>query len=403
MILFAFLVCFLIFASVYSPKGGLSIFCSYYRTYLILLTFIFTLTKASAQTEPTDTTQENGRLPSIFSVGLGTQYGFIFAHSQDVQNTQGANPFGTELILSWQRNDPDTWNLCHCFPRNGLLLNYYNFDNAILGKGFSAAYFLEPTYKLTGKAFFSFKGSAGFSYLNNPHNEATNPANQSYSTNLNAYLLLGVGAWFQLGEHWWLNPSVNYQHISNGGLSKPNKGINWPTAGVAISYQPISRTYYTQPRTTEKYWRGTPPRWDLTAFGIARRGYDAEGNRERFPMLGLALQGAKQVGRLSNLTLGAELYYDAELKARLANDSINASPIKAGIMAGHEFILGQFLFSQRLGVYAFDQSPYFDRIYHRWGIHYSLNHNFGFGFNLLAHRQVAEFIDLRVTYSLQRK
>ncbi|GEO05426.1 hypothetical protein AAE02nite_30900 [Adhaeribacter aerolatus] len=331
------------------------------------------------------------------------QHGFIFPHSQAVQNTKGARPTGVEAILSRQRNDAPTWNLCNCFPRQGILLAYYNFDNAILGKGTTAAYFLEPTYRISRKTLFPFKGAAGLAYLTNPFDSIRNPANQSYSTAVSAYLLFGAGAWFRLNNHWWLNPSVNYQHVSNGGMKQPNKGINWPTAGISVSYQPLIRPYYRGTRLKEKYWRTYAPRWEVTAFGTSRRGYDANRNRIRSPLMGLAVQRAKQVGRISALTLSAEVYHDEELQNELTKASIKASPVKAGVMAGHEFILGKFLFSQRLGYYVFDQTPYFEKLFHRWGLHYRINQQFGAGFNLLAHSEVAEFIDLRLSYSFQKK
>ena len=84
--------------------------------------------------------------PSLFSVAAGIQHGFIFAHSQAVQNTKGARPTGVEMILSWQRNDAVVWDLCNCYPRKGLLLSYYDYDRALLGKSATAAFFLEPVY-----------------------------------------------------------------------------------------------------------------------------------------------------------------------------------------------------------------------------------------------------------------
>ena len=346
--------------------------------------------------------QANYHSEDLFSVGSGAQYGFIFPHSREVQNTKGARPAGAEVILSWQKNDAAAWALCYCFPRQGLLLSYYHFDTPILGKGVNAAYFLEPTYRLTNTTFLSFKGSAGVSYLDNPYHSTTNPANQSYSTAISAYLLFGLGSWFRLNERWWLNPSVNYQHISNGGMRKPNKGINWPTTGIAISYQPKARPYFSGIRTKEKFWLHYSPRWELAAIGTARRGYDLNRNRIRSPLVGLAGQAAKQVGRISAVTLGCEVYQDEELRNELNKNAIDASPVKAGIMAGHEFILGKFLFSQRLGYYIFDQTPYFDQLFHRWGLQYRVNREFGVGFNLLVHRQVAEFIDIRISYSFQK-
>ena len=150
---------------------------------------------------------------NLFSIGAGFQRGFIFAHSEAVQNTKGSHPIGVELILSWKRNDAAVWDLCNCYPRKGLLLTYNDYDNSILGQGFSAAYFLEPTYRLSRNLFFSFKAASGLSYLTNPFDSIKNPTNQSYSTDLSVYLNVGLGLWFQLNPHWWINSSINYQHI----------------------------------------------------------------------------------------------------------------------------------------------------------------------------------------------
>ena len=374
------------------------------RLQFLLLIFVICATPhAIAQADSAEATVDTVKQEPLFSIGLGVQHGFIFAHSVDVQNTRGARPTGIETIFSWQRNDSAAFALCHCYPRQGLLLAYYDYDVGLLGKSGTAAYFLEPTYKIGNRVLFSFKGAAGLSYLNNPYDSISNPGNQSYSTRVSAYLLVGIGAWVRLSERWWLNPSVNYQHISNGGRRKPNKGINWPTAGIAVSYQPISRSWYTGTRTTEKYWRNYSTRHDFVLFGTVRRGYGEAGSRKRYPLGGLAVQAGRQVGNLSMLTFGAEAYYDEELQEKIRREGLNASPVKAGLLLGHEFLLGRFQFSQRLGVYVFDQTPYYDQIFHRWGLQYRINRYLSAGFNLLAHRHVAEFVDFRLAYTFQKR
>ena len=354
--------------------------------------------------------RENDSLPvsiskkaaNIFSIGAGVQHGFIFAHSTAVQNTKGANPTGIELNFGWQRNDTETWNLCNCFPKKGLLLFYYDYDVKILGRGVGAAYFLEPVYKLGNKTFFSFRGVAGLAYLTNPFDSIHNPTNQSYSSATGGYLLVGIGLSYLINKQWWLNTTINYQHISNGGLRQPNKGINWPTAGISVIYQENPRPYYKAPRSKDKFWRDHSLRWDIGIFGIAKRGTDENGNSHRMPLIGGTIQVGKQVGRINMMTLGAELYGDKSLSMQLKRDSINASAFRAGLLIGHEFLLGKFVFSQRLGVYVFNETPYYDPIYHRWGIHYFINKYFGIGMQLKAHRQVADFVDLRVTYSWRK-
>src|SRR5690606_33581801 len=168
------------------------------------------------------------------------------------------------------------------------------------------------------------------------------------------------------------------------------------------SYQPYARPWYTGSRTTDKFWKNFPPRYDITLLGTLRRGHDEAGNRERYPLAGIAFQGAKQVGRINMITLGAEAYHDEELKGKLNRENIDVSAFKAGLWLGHEFLLGRFQFSQRLGVYVFDQTPYYDRIFHRWGLQYSINRHFSAGFNLLARRHIAEVVDFRISYTFQK-
>ena len=128
---------------------------------------------------------------------------------------------------------------------------------------------------------------------------------------------------------------------------------------------------------------------------------DENGNSRRLPLVGLNVQASKQVGRINAITLGFEIYRDEVLRIQLKRDSVLASSVKAGILVGHEFLLGKFIFSQRLGVYVFDQTPYYDQLYHRWGLQYRMNRNFSVGFNLQAHKHVADFVDFRFTYTFQ--
>lgn len=376
------------------------------KHYLFFIIFYLSLVRcmdAIAQTDSLVVFNKEQNKNNIFSAGAGLQHGFIFAHSQDVQNTKGANPTGIEAYFSWQGIDTAIWKLCNCFPRRGLLVAYYDYDNSILGKSATAAYFLEPSYRLGKETFFSFTGASGVSYLSNPFDSIKNFANRSYSTHISVYLRVGVGLWQRFANHWWLNASVNYQHESNGGLRQPNKGINWPTAGIIISYQKDQPEYISGKRSKEKFRSIDHPRWDAAFFGTARRTLNLRGESIRLPLFGISITASKQVGRINMLTLGAEAARDEELEVKLKRDSLKASAVNAALLAGHEFILGKFLFTQRIGLYLLDETPYHDLLYHRWGIQYRIRKNFGVAVTLKAHRHVADYGDLRLIYSLQKK
>ena len=170
--------------------------------------------------------------PPVRGVMAGVLYGSIFAHSQAVQNTAGANPLGIELQLINQQVGRKAYNICRCYPRQSLLAGAYSFDNEILGWGVMAAYMLEPAYRIRDWLFFSMRGSFGVAYASDPYHANKNPNNQSYSTAINAYLMYGLGLQFQFSERTALQLTTNFQHISNGGIEEPNKGVNWPTVGL---------------------------------------------------------------------------------------------------------------------------------------------------------------------------
>ena len=339
-----------------------------------------------------------GTTGSYKAVEARIHYGFIFAHSEAVQNTAGAHPAGVEVDLVRQRTDTAAWDVCHCYPTRGWSFSYFDFDSKILGRGFTTAYLLKPSYKLSQKAQFSFKGSIGLSYLTNPYHPQKNPTNLSYSTPISGFLQLGVGGSYQVASHWLLQAGVQYQHASNGGFKEPNKGINWPTASVGVTWyqRPYNLPVYN--RRAEINFRKKDPYIEAGLFFSARQGVKPDGSTPRTPLVGVVAQAEKQVGRISALNTGLELYYDNALQQRLQVDSIDVVAWRAGLLAGHNFLLGKFFFSQQLGVYLYNRTPYYDRIYHRWTLRYLVNNRTLVGLGFKAHRHVADFFDLRVMY-----
>jgi hypothetical protein len=334
-------------------------------------------------------------LDSTFIKGwaIGIHAGKVIAHSDAVANTKDARPIGFEIQYWRQRTGKSSFDLCNCYPKQGPLLSLFQFNNQVLGSALMAGYQLEPQYWLAKKWRFTMRGVAGLAWASNPYHPIHNAENQSYSTRISAYLLYGLGLVWQASPHWALQWSGSFQHISNGGLRQPNKGVNWPAFAMHLQYSPQPAHLYRgskNPKTTN--WKNQPLRKDIGLFGIAKRYIDSTGQDSREPILGVVGQLSKQVGRTNALTLGAEVSYDVSLQKRLEQDGLRGSPVRAGILVGHEFLLGRFIFSQRIGVYVFNRNPYFDS----W---YKLNKHWWAGFNLKAHRHVADYIDLRLLYS----
>ena len=331
--------------------------------------------------------------------GVGLHYGSLIAHSQEVQNTAGARPYGLELQFTRQQTGARSYNLCHCYPRQGLLLSAYSFNSEVLGWGAMAAYLLEPSYRLGNRWMFSMRGAAGLAYGSKPYHPEEHPANQSYSTHVSAYLLYGLGLQYQLDARTALQVSANFQHISNGGMKQPNKGVNWPTVGLHLQRYARPLNLYNGSRHKDTAWRQLGWRKDLAIFGMAKRWLNDNGSSSRVAVAGAVLQVGKQVGSINHLSMGLEASYNGTINHRLKADTLAGNSWKLALVGGHEFLLGRFMFSQQLGWYLYQANPYYDRWFHRWGLLYRLRPSYWLGFSLKAHKHVADFVDLRLMYS----
>ena len=68
-------------------------------------------------------------------------------------------------------------------------------------------------------------------------------------------------------------------------------------------------------------------------------------------------------------------------------------------LIGHDLLLGRFNFQIQLGAYVYSPFKRRDPVFQRYGLSFYATKSFFAGINLKAHRQVADFLDVRVGYS----
>ena len=359
----------------------------------LVWSFCFLCVTFDAFTQHRDTVSN-----SLVSFGLSAHSGFIFAHSQDVQNTDGSYPFGIQLDWNFHKRNQQSWDACYCYPRTGFVFQYFNYDNRILGSSVHAGGFIEPYFNYRNRFTFSLKAIAGMAYLTNPYHPSRNPSNMSYSLAVSGFISLGLGTHVRLSERLNLNAYATYNHISNGGIKEPNKGINWPTASIGLDYAMEPIRFPVREKSRYKSYKGKSPRIDMSVF-ISSKTVQA-GEKDRWLIGGVFSQVSKQISIFNALSVGTEYWFDNALQERLNRAGLtHISSQRAGVLVGNEFLMGNFIFSQQMGFYLYKPAPYFNQLYQRYGLIYRFNNNMAAGVNLLAHGHVANFIDFRWVYS----
>ncbi|MFD2203148.1 acyloxyacyl hydrolase [Shivajiella indica] len=322
---------------------------------------------------------------NIKRLGLEGSYGFIIPHSRELKPLSQTNPLGINLHYQNLNSSLKNWKNCNCFHYMGLQISYHNFGNPeVLGSATSLTGTFEPIIWQKNKWTFSLLSGLGLSYLNRIYDEVSNPENVFFSSHLSFLIYLTPKIEYSLTQDWGLNASISYNHISNGGQSQPNKGINYPMGSLGL-------VRYFQRKIFPIYEKDKISRNWMYYFesGFSTR----EGKDGREPNISVVFGTIKPLSSINGIGGGLELNKDFSLE-------VNENRIEALIPApyiAHHFIFGKIDFSQRMAFYTHKPMGYNDYVlYQRYVLGYKLLNHLTLGIGLKAHGHIAEHMDLRI-------
>ncbi len=320
--------------------------------------------------------------------GLDSGYGFIISHSQALKPLSQSNPIGVSLHYQRMNLSQKSWNACNCFHYLGLQLSYHNFQNPeVLGYAVSITGTFEPILWQKKSWTFSMVTGLGPSFLSKVYDEANNPDNIFFSTPISFLLFLSPKLEYTLKDNLGLHLAFAYNHISNGGQSQPNKGMNYPMLGLGLSHLFIKSPFpvYVKESISQ----------DWTFYletGISTR----EGEEGRAPNFSVALALKKPLSNINGIGAGIEINKDYSLEVEKNRwEALMPAPF-----ISHHFLFGKFDFNQRMAWYTNKPDNYHDfRFYQRYVLSYLLTRHLTLGVGLKAHGHVAEHMDLRFGWS----
>ena len=333
-----------------------------------------------------------------YILGAYAQGSFIVAHTPAVRHLAVSHPTGFELNLQRQTTGTAPWHAWYRYPKVGLALVYYDYHNPVLGRSYAASVYLNKTFWHTARQEGRLRLGTGLAYFTRAYDQQTNHKNTVVGSPLNATLQARAEYDLALTEHLGLLLGLGLNHYSNGATSKPNFGINLPTLLLGLNYYQ-QRSFQRQPLAPN-----TRPAdlgrtfWNLSAsYGFKQI---SELDRNKYAVYSLTLAAGRQVGRKSNLLLGAEGFNDRSLAAQL-RDTARAGEHrpdvkKAGVYAGHELLFGRLAFVTHLGLYVYNPYKSNKFYYERLGLKYHLTDRLFGEIDLKAHRAAADVVEFRV-------
>jgi len=331
------------------------------------------------------------------SIGFETQYGSVIANTRKNQQIVGTAPITFQLRFGETFQDSAFKALYKIELKRGFLLHFTNYNLPILGNVTGLSYFMQPVLYNKNKLKLSFRAVAGIAYASNPYSE-NNPRNFTYTNYLNNYTSVGIQSMIDCTDNISLSTIIQLNHISNGGFDKPNIGINWLTAGLGVEYKlRQSKEPSWQPSSTSKVFT---KHYEVALFYSYPK-IDSTVNKS-YHVSGISAQIIKR-GLLHGWTGGFEFTYDNLYSARVFyKKGLTVPPLLFATHFGHEFLFGNFIFSQQIGIYMVrNYNIYKAPWYHRMGIVCNVNKHLGLGISIKAHLETANFLDARIVWRIK--
>ncbi|HEC44265.1 MAG TPA: acyloxyacyl hydrolase [Bacteroides sp.] len=344
--------------------------------------------------------QISDELENSVSIAIRGHYGFIIPHSRAIEEISNSNPWGIEADLAWHLMRERIWKHCYCYPRTGVSLNYFNFNfPEVLGHSVALYPYIEPYIRPQEKLSISFRFGIGPAYVTKVYDAGTNPDNFFFGDHLSFIVVLNAAVNYRLNSRISTRVAFNYNHISNGGISQPNVGMNFPALNAGIDYSFTEVSFPRREKDTLKILYTDKCWWNAYFLGTAK---DAEkGEDNSYPVIGAGIYYNYLVGRIIALNAGTEWISDFSVKEQIRREYINdpgSAPDhnRAAILIGLDLLFGRFSFVYQWGIYYYEPYPARNRAYQRYGLNFRFSERFYLGINIKSHGHVADLMDARL-------
>lgn len=329
-------------------------------------------------------------------VGIKSHIGFIIPHTTVVRSLADSNPWGIGLEGGKVLRNALAWASCNCFTKVGIGFTHFDYQNPQeLGQSYNLTMFGEPYLSFRKNWFMTIRGEVGISYLTKVYDELTNPDNLFFGSPISFIGLASLTLNYRFREDAVLRLAANYNHISNGGLQYPNKGMNFPTLSLGFEKHFGDQqfpTYSRQPGLRKQPWHR------YLYLGGSRRSLEADSLYERSSHLNMGLETGvlRPVSNINGFSGGIELYYNGAKAEQARRKSDESLPLRLSLTLGHALVFGKLSFTQQMGYNVYQlQAPTDKSFFQRYAICYQLGKWLNAGVSIKAYGATADFMDVR--------
>jgi len=320
-------------------------------------------------------------------------HGMILMHDEKIRHLVQSHPSAAKLNYLLRTSGLKTWHQLYGFPEFGVALEYQHYRHPSLGKSISLIPNLN-LYVYRGR-YSSVLGNmgVGIAYHTNPYHRTYNTQNLALGSTLSFALNIALKYQHRLSTDLAAGAFVHLDHYSNGGLKKPNSGLNLVQGGFYLR-QEFQRKEIYKPQNERAAFQ--PQKTYLTVLPSISFKELGRGGGVLHSSYNLSLHLNKQVSHLSVLNFGLDAYWDIARKKWIAQmhdgDEVDYKTI--ALSGGHELMINKVAFLTQLGYHIYQ--PYkglYGELFQKYGLRVYVHPQLAISGSLKSYLGKAEHIE----------
>lgn len=204
----------------------------------------------------------------------------------------------------------------------------------------------------------------------------------------------------KLSPRLYASAGLGFSHLSNGGSTLPNLGVNTPTLQAGLRYAFDEPFIYSN---TPKDSFSRRPSYRLFA-SLAGKQYPWIGGK-RYSITLLNAELTKRTAYKHQFGIGLMLFHNPSLEhdpSGLLSVKREGNKLQAGAYAAYERLFGKLSLPIQLGAYLHNRDR-FPRMYQQIGLRYQVWPKWSAGAMLKTHLGKADYISAGIGYTLNGK
>ena len=312
------------------------------------------------------------------------------------------------LKYGWQNPGYKDWQKVYHGPYYGIGLYVASFNNTMeLGNSIASyGFFGIPVFRLKKLEMYT-ELQFGAAWNPTHYDTLSNPMNIAIGSYFTLYVDIGLNVVYPVTRNLDLGIGFSLTHLSNGGLERPNRGLNLAAPSIELKYHFAGRPEVRNIERPPKKLERSNDLYIMLGYGNHQM-VEHELDTNYYSVAGIGVYYSLQHSNAFRSGLGVDFNYLRSLSA-LPDGSPGVQGtwdnLTVGLIYAPEFIIGRLSIVTGIGIYAkHHKYGNFNQLYQRGGVKYHITENISVGVNIRAiNFMLAEFLEFNVGYRIRWK